>query len=335
MYCRLVAIDEVVQQMCSEENSRARPQQEERHPARPAIPIRHLVSGAASRLVLRMSQVEMPSLSIGRASENVFKSYEDMPLAGLINIIDSEPKFKTNLINMIDLQLSFGRLVNSFGWCPTRIPIFTTQNSRYLYMQAANNESKNINRKMYWIEMDDLNKLSATIFLSKLVCEALPALILFAKLEYAVGDKRRSCSVLGELIPLLRNRGKVEDWHHLSQVEVIPVEGNMSLASIVRNMSASVDARLKNQIVSSLHLLAHWTDVTNKVSFVLKQMPPTTLSDLQKDIQNGLTEKDLQAKAFIDQVYVNEFCFLSVFVPRIIDINTASLVTLGETAQDA
>ncbi len=109
----------------------------------------------------------------------------------------------------------------------------------------------------------------------------------------------------------------------------------MSLATIIRNMSASVDAHLKNQIVSSICLLAHWTDVTNKVSFVLRQMPPTTLTDLQKDSLAGLTEKDLQVKAFIDQVYVNEFVFLSVYVPRIIDVNTASLVTLGETAQDA
>ncbi len=198
--------------MCSDESNCARPQQEERHPTRPAIPIRHLLSGAASRLVLRMSRVDIPSLSIGRASENVFKSCEDMPLAGLISIIDNELKFKTNLISMIDLQLEFGRLVNSFGWCPTRIPIFTTQNSRYLYMQAADEDSKNINRKMYWVEMDDLNRLSATIFLSKLVCEALPLLILFAKMEYAVGDQRKSCSVLGELIPLLRNMGNVEDW---------------------------------------------------------------------------------------------------------------------------
>ena len=109
----------------------------------------------------------------------------------------------------------------------------------------------------------------------------------------------------------------------------------MSLSSIIRGMSPSIDARLKGQIVSALRLLCHWEDVANKTSFILNQMPATTLSDLQQSIQEGQTEKDLQAKASIDSVYVNEYCTIDVYIPRIIDLNSTNLVTCEEIAQDA
>ena len=83
-------------------------------------------------------------------------------------------------------------------------------------------------------------------------------------------------------------------------------------------------------MISAIWLLSHWQDVTNKASFTLKQMPPTKLSELQKDWTSGLTEQELTAKAFIDNVHVNEFVYLSVYVPRIIDLNSVSLVTSGE-----
>ena len=169
------------------ESGRAKPQQEERSQDRPGMPIRNLVSGSAARLALRISHVDIPSLSIDRASTNIYRNCKDMPLSSLISVIDSDPKYKMNLINMLDLQLEFGKMVNSLGWCSTRIPVFTSQNARHLNLQAADEHSKAINRKMYWIEMDDLNRLNATIFLSKLVCEALPSLVLIAKLEYEDG----------------------------------------------------------------------------------------------------------------------------------------------------
>ena len=59
-------------------------------------------------------------------------------------------------------------------------------------------------------------------------------------------------------------------------------------------------------------------------------MPPTTLSELQKDWLAGQSEQELTAKAFIDAVHVNEFVYLSVYVPRVIDINSVSLVTSGD-----
>ena len=83
-------------------------------------------------------------------------------------------------------------------------------------------------------------------------------------------------------------------------------------------------------MISAIWLLSHWQDVTNKASFILKQMPPTTLSELQKDWTSGLTKQELTAKAFIDNVHVNEFVYLSVYVPRIIDLNSVSLVRRGE-----
>ena len=329
-----MSIDEVAQQMCSGDNTRARHQQEERFPVRPAIPVHKLVSGVASRVVFRMGRTELPSLSIGRASENIFRSAEDMPIQGLIQIIDNEPKFRTNLMSMLDLQLSFGKLINSFGWCATKIPILTTQNSRNLYVQAATEETRNINKRMYWVEMEDLNKLSALVFLSKLVIEALPALCLIGKLEFPLNGYKKSSNVLGELVPLIEHLTKIEDWRHLSEISVIPVEGNMSLATIIRGMTNSIDARLKGQVVSSLRLLCHWQDVANKASYILNQMPATTLSDLQQNIQNGQTEKDLQAKASVESVYVNEYCTIDIYAPRIIDLNTTNLVTYEEAEQD-
>ena len=321
--------------MCSANSGRSRPQQEERNPTRPAIPVQKLVSGLASRLVFRMGRVELPSLSIGRASLNVYRSAEDMPLQGLLRIIDQDPKFKLNLISMVDLQLSFGKIIDSFGWCPTKIPILTTQNSRHLYLQSATEETRNINKRMFWIEMEDLNRLSGYVFLSKLICEALPALCLLGKLVFSEDGKQIRCSVLGKLIPLIEHLTKIEDWRHLSEISEIPVEGSMSLSSIIRGMSSSIDARLKNQIISSLRLLCHWEDVANKTSFILNQMPATTLSSLQQSIQDGQTEKDLQAKVSIDSVFVNEYCSIDIYIPTIIDLNSTNLVTCEEIAQDA
>jgi len=332
---RLATIDEVAQQMCSLDSGRSRPQQEVRNPTHPAIPVQKLVSGIASRVMFKMERVELPSLSIGRASLNVFRSAEDMPLQGLIKIIDQEPKFKLNLMSMVDLQLSFGKLLDSFGWCSTKIPIITTQNSRHLNLQAATEETKNINKRMFWIEMEDLNKLSAYIFLSKLICEALPALCLLGKLVFTENGKQISSEVLKELIPLIEHLTRIEDWRHLSEISNIPVEGSMSLSSIIRGMSPSIDARLKTQIMSSLRLLCHWEDVANKTSFILSQMPATTLSDLQQNFQDGQTERDLQAKASISAVYVNEYCTIDVYIPTIIDLNSTNLVTCEEPAQDA
>ena len=184
---------------------------------------------------------------------------------------------------MLDLQLQFGKMANSLGWCPTCVPLFTSQNGRHLNLQAADDHTKSINRKMYWIEQDDLNRLNDTIFLSRSVCEVFPSLVLVAKLEYEVGNEKRRCQTLGELLPIVKYMGNLEDWSHLSQVGVIPMDGNMSLATILRSIDRSVDAQLKNQVNSAIWLLCHWPDVTNKVSFILKQMPPTTLSELQKD----------------------------------------------------
>jgi hypothetical protein len=235
---------------------------------------------------------------------------------------------------MIDMQLSLGKLINSFGWCATKIPILTTQNSRNLYVQAATMETMNINKRMFWVEMEDLNKLSALVFLSKLVTEALPALCLIGKLEFSSNGNKRGSNVLGELIPLIEHLTKIEDWRHLSEISVIPVEGTMSLATIIRGMSNSIDARLKGQLVSSLRLLCHWQDVANKTSYILNQMPGVTLSDLQQSIQNGQTEKDLQAKASVESVYVNEYCTIDIYAPRIIDLHTTNLVTCEENEQD-
>lgn len=245
--------------------------------------IKQLVSGSAARLALRISRVDIPSLSIGRASTNVYRICEDIPLCNLISIIDSDPKYKLNLINMLDLQLQFGKMANSLGWCPTCVPLFTSQNGRHLNLQAADDHTKSINRKMYWIEQDDLNRLNDTIFLSRSVCEVFPSLVLVAKLEYEVGNEKRRCQTLGELLPIVKYMGNLEDWSHLSQVGVIPMDGNMSLATILCSIDRSVDAQLKNQVNSAIWLLCHWPDVTNKVSFILKQMPPTRLSELQKD----------------------------------------------------
>ena len=87
--------------------------------------------------------------------------------------------------------------------------------------------------KLFWSKMDDLNRLSATIFLSKLVCEVLPSLVLVAKIEFAEGDERRSCQTLGELLPIIKHMGDVEDWLQLSKVSVIPADGGMSMQSVL------------------------------------------------------------------------------------------------------
>ena len=158
-----------------------------------------------------------------------------------------------------------------------RIPIYTSQNSRHLNLVAAGEHSKAINRKLYWNETNNLNKLSATMFLSKLVCEMLPSLVLLAKIEYLDGDERKSCQTLGELLPIIKHMGELDDWHQLSRVEVIPADGRMSLQSVLRTVDNSIDMRLKTQVVSAIRLLAHWRDVVNKISFIFKQMPSTTL----------------------------------------------------------
>ena len=79
--------------------------------------------------------------------------------------------------------------------------------------------------------MEDLNRLSGYVFLSKLVCEALPALCLLGKLVFSEAGKQIKSNVLGELIPLIEHLTKIEDWRHLSEISVIPVEGTMSLSS--------------------------------------------------------------------------------------------------------
>ena len=186
----------------SEESCRNKQPQDERNQVKPGMPIRTLVSCSASRLVLRISRVDLPSLSIGRASNNVFINCEDMPIKDLVRLIDNDPRFKLNLINMLSLQLEFGRTINSLGWTMDRIPIYTSQNARHLNLMAADEHSKAINRKLFWSEMNDLNRLSATIFLSKLVCEMLPSLMLVAKMEFEEGDEKRSCHTLGELLPI-------------------------------------------------------------------------------------------------------------------------------------
>ena len=68
----------------------------------------------------------------------------------------------------------------------------------------------------------------------------------------------------------------------------------------------------------------------NKVSFILKQMPSTTLFELQKDWLEGKSEQDLSAKVFIDSIQVNEYMNLSVYIPRIVNMNSVSLITSGE-----
>ena len=110
----------------SEESCRNKQPQDERNQVKPGMPIRNLVSCSASRLVLRISRVDLLSLSIGRASNNIFINCEDMPIRDLVRIIDNEPRFKLNLINMLSLQLEFGRTINSMGWSMDRIPIFTS-----------------------------------------------------------------------------------------------------------------------------------------------------------------------------------------------------------------
>ena len=168
------------------------------------------------------------------------------------------------------------------------------------------------------------------MFLSKLVCEMLPSLVLLAKIEYLDGDERKSCQTLGELLPIIKHMGELDDWHQLSKIDVIPADGRMSLQTVLRTVGNSIDARLKTQVVSAIRLLAHWKDVVNKVSFILKQMPSTTLFELQKDWLEGKSEQDLSAKVFIDAIHVNEYMNLSVFIPRIFNVNSVSLITSGE-----
>ena len=166
------------------EDGRHKQSANEGNQVKPGLPVSALISNSASRLVLVMSRVELPTLSVGRATRNIFLSSEDMPLADLARLIDNEPRFKLNLINMLSVQLEMGRCIHSIDWPVDRIPIFTSQNSRYLNLMAAGEHSKAINKKLSWNETTSLNKLSATIFLSKLVCEILPSLVLLAKIEY-------------------------------------------------------------------------------------------------------------------------------------------------------
>ena len=316
--------------LSNEEDGRHKQSVNEGNQVKPGLPVSALVSNSASRLVLVMSRVELPTLSVGRATRNIFLSSEDMPLADLARLIDNEPRFKLNLINMLSVQLEMGRCINSIDWPVDRIPIFTSQNSRHLNLMAAGEHSKAINRKLSWNETTSLNKLSATIFLSKLVCEILPSLVLLAKIEYLDGDERKSCQTLGELLPIIKHMGELEDWHQLSKIDVIPADGKMSLQTVLRTVGNSVDLRLKTQVVSAIRLLAHWKDVVNKVTFILKQMPSTTLFELQKDWLEGKSEQDLSAKVFIDSIHVNEYMNLSVFIPRIFNVNSVSLITSGE-----
>ena len=60
------------QLLSSEESGRNKQPQDERNQVKPGLPVRALVSNSASRLVLIMSRVDLPTLSVGRASNNVF-----------------------------------------------------------------------------------------------------------------------------------------------------------------------------------------------------------------------------------------------------------------------
>lgn len=47
-----------------------------------------------------------------------------------------------------------------------------------------------------------------------------------------------------------------------------------------------------------------------------------------------MSEQEMTAKALIENVHVNEFVYLSAYVPRIIDVNSVSLVMSGEVQAD-
>ena len=135
-FCRLVTAATMIQLLLSnEENVRHKQSSDVGNQVKPGLPVSALVSNSASRLVLIMSRVELPTLSVGRASRNVFINSEDMPLADLIRLIDNEPRFKLNLVNMLSLQLEMGRCINSLDWALDRIPIYTSQNSRHLNLK--------------------------------------------------------------------------------------------------------------------------------------------------------------------------------------------------------
>jgi len=176
-----------------------------------------------------------------------------------------------------------------------------------------------------------LNNINGIVFLAKVSCQLLPSLVLLAKLQCTEDDgKSRRSSVLGELLPMIKVLDTVEDWAHLAEILTIPVDGRTSLANVLRDIDHTVDLRLKNQVVTAIRMLAHYGDFVNKTPFILQQIPPTTLADLHKDWMSGMTEKELTAKVCIENVLVNGIVSASVFMPRIFDLNTTSLVTYNE-----
>ena len=55
------------QLLSNEENGRHKQSSDEGNQVKPGLPVSALVSNSASRLVLIMSRVELPTLSVGRA----------------------------------------------------------------------------------------------------------------------------------------------------------------------------------------------------------------------------------------------------------------------------
>ena len=63
-------------------------------------------------------------------------------------------------------------------------------------------------------------------------------------------------------------------------------------------------------------------------------MPVSTLSSLQMDWAQGLSEQQLQGKFQINNIHINEHINLTVFVPRMFEVYSVSLVTYGPANVD-
>ena len=254
-----------------------------------------------------------------------------MPVGRLFHLLDKDPKYKLNLMNLIDLQLQFGQLVTTMDWNLTRLPLYTTQNARIINCQSGIEAEVQLNKRMYWGEQTDINTLSGYLVLSRMACEILPALTSLALVECQSEEDGivYRCRTLECLVHMIGSMGSFEEeeWTFLAHKEVAKVGDKDSLATILRR-GASFE--LRNQVISAIRLLAHWEDVCNRVPYILNCSPSQTLSNLHRDWMAGLSEQQLLGRFKIDNIHVNEFVNLTAFMPRMYLVTGASMVTSGE-----
>jgi len=327
----IVTMEQMNQELqAAEEERNVLPQQPERNPNRQIIYLQTMVTGQAARMVMKASRVETPTLSAGRASRNIFLTSEEMPIGRLFYLLDKDPKYKLNLMNLIDLQLQFGQLVTTMDWNPTRLPLYTTQNARIINCQSGIEADVQLNKRMYWGEQTDINTLSGYLVLSRMACEILPALTSLAMVECQSEENGNvyRCRTLECLIYMIGSMGSFEkeEWAFLADQKLVKVGENDSLATLLRRGSVE----LRNQVTSAIRLLAHWEDVCNRVPYILNCSPSQTLSNLHRDWMAGLSEQQLLGRFKIDNIHVNEFVNLTAFMPRMYLVTGASMITCGE-----